>query len=412
MCRHRTAGGKAFARAVGPQRTRLAKTENGYQLNVNDPSPRLPDWIVRGGGAAWRLLAMGALVYFGFQILRQVSVVVLAVVLALFPAAVLWSPVRRLERRGWRPMPATALVLMTFLVVLALGGTVIVPPLVEQMGPIAADVGSAAGAVRTWLTNGPLGLSPSQIDAYWSGLVERFNEGGGFTSGLLGGATAVVEIVTGLFVMLISTFFILKDGPAMTNGLLARMSERRAIATGKGIDVAWRTLGHYVRGLALVGLVDAAVIGIGLLIVGVPMVIPLAILTFFGAFFPLVGAWVAGLAAVAVAFVNGGITEALIVLAIITAVQQLEGDLVLPIVFGRTLVMHPLVVLLAVAVGGFAFGIAGAFLSVPAVAVAVAVRQEIAENPASTFTSLVQGVEAAQEPVNDAHPADDEAAGH
>jgi putative heme transporter len=380
---------------------------------VNDPAPRLPDWIVRGGGAAWRLLAMGAVVYFGFQILRQVSVVVLAVVLALFPSAVLWGPVRRLERRGWRPMPATALVLTAFVLILVAGGAVVIPPLVDQMGPIAADIGSAAAAVRGWLSSGPLGFSPSQIDAYWTGLVERFNEGGGLSSGLLGGATAIVEIVTGLFVMLICTFFILKDGPAMTGGLLARMSERRAIATGKGIDVAWRTLGHYVRGLAVVGLVDATVIGIGLLVVGVPMVIPLAILTFFGAFFPLVGAWVAGLAAVAVAFGNGGIIEALIVLAIITAVQQLEGDLVLPFVFGRTLLMHPLVVLLAVAAGGIAFGIAGAFLSVPAVAVAVAVRQEIAENPASTFTSLVQGVEAAQEPVPDDEPAgnDDEAAG-
>jgi putative heme transporter len=377
---------------------------------VNDTGPRLPDWIVRGGGAAWRLLAMGAVVYFGFQILRQVSVVVLAVVLALFPAAVLWGPIRRLEGRGWRPLPATALVLGGFIVVLVAGGAVIVPPLIQQMGPIATDVAAAAAAVRNWLSTGPLGLSPAQIDAYWTGLVERFNEGGGLSSGLLGGATAVVEIVTGLFVMLLSAFFILKDGPAMTKGLLARMSERRAATTGRAIEAAWRTLGHYVRGLAIVGLVDAAVIGIGLLVVGVPMVIPLAILTFFGAFFPLVGAWVAGLAAVAVAFVNGGITEALIVLAIITAVQQLEGDLVLPIVFGRTLVMHPLVILLAVAAGGIAFGIAGAFLSVPVVAVTVAIRQEVAENPTSTFTSLVQGVEAAQEPVPDG-PAHEEAAG-
>jgi putative heme transporter len=378
---------------------------------VNDSAPRLPDWIVRGGGAAWRLLAMGAVVYFGFQILRQVSVVVLAVVLALFPSAVLWQPVRRLERRGWRSMPATSVVLAGFLVVLGLGGAVIVPPVIDQLGPITEDVGSAATAVRGWLTNGPLGLSPAQIDAYWTGLVERFDEGGGLSSGLLGGATAVVEIVTGLFVMLISTFFILKDGPAMTEGLLARMSNRHASTTGIGIDAAWRTLGHYVRGLAVVGVVDAVLIGIGLLVVGVPMVIPLAILTFFGAFFPLVGAWVAGLVAVAVAFVNGGITTALIVLAIITVVQQLEGDLVLPIVFGKALLMHPLIILLAVAAGGIAFGIAGAFLSVPAVAVAVAVRQAIAEDPATTFTSLVQGVEAAQEPVIENHTEDEEAAG-
>jgi predicted PurR-regulated permease PerM len=326
---------------------------------------------------------------------------VLAVVLALFPSAVLWGPVRSLERRGWKSLLATAVVMIGFLAVVGGAGVFILPALAEHLGPLTEDVGRAGVALRRWLTNGPLGLSQTQIDGYWGAFVEGFNEGGGLSSGLLGGATAVVEVITGFFVLLVSAFFILKDGPAMTRGLLVRLPVHRASTIGRGIEVAWTTLSRYVRGLAVVGVVDAVAIGIGLAMLGVPMVIPLAILTFFGAFFPLVGAWVAGLFAVAVAFVDGGLTQALLVLLIITVVQQIEGDVVLPLVFGKTLLLHPLIILLAVAGGGIAFGIAGAFLSVPAVAVAVAVRQEIAESPTTTFTSLIQGVEAAQEPVAD-----------
>lgn len=354
---------------------------------------------MRGGGAAWRILAIGAVVYFGFQVLREVSVVVLAVVLALFPAAVLWAPVRWLERKGWSPMPATAVVLLGSLALLVGTGMLIIPAIAEHLGRLTEDVGLAAEAAREWLVTGPFGLSDTQIDNYWASFTEEFGSGGGLTSGILGGATAVIEIITGFFVMLISVFFILKDGPRMVEGLLARLESRHAEPTGRALMAGWDALGHYMRGLALVGVFDAVLIGIGLVVVGVPLAFPLALLTFFGAFFPVIGAWTAGLFAVAVAFVNGGVTDALIVLLIITIVQQVEGDVIVPLVFGHRLAMHPLVILLAVAAGGIAFGIPGAFLSVPAVAVAITVRQELAEDPSTTFTSLAQGVEAAQEPV-------------
>ncbi len=145
-----------------------------------------------------------------------------------------------------------------------------------------------------------------------------------------------------------------------------------------------------MRGLATVGLVDAILIGIGLAILGTPLALPLAVLVFIGGFFPIVGAFVSGLVAVAVSFVNGGPTDALIVLAIVVGVQQLEGNVLYPIIFKRALELHPLVILLAIAVGGVAFGIVGAFLAVPLTAVAVAVGQATADDPDNNLISLLQ----------------------
>ena len=187
----------------------------------------------------------------------------------------------------------------------------------------------------------------------------------GLGPGIVTGAFLVVEVVTGAVLAIIVTFFVLKDGDRVAVRLRERLAPATADRVMRGGRVAWETMSRYIKGLAVVGLVDATAIAIGLLLVGVPLVVPLAILVFLGAFFPLVGAFVSGLVAVAVALVNGGPTDALIVLAIVVGVQQLEGDVILPLIFGRTMQLHPLVILLAVAVGGVGFGLMGAFLSVP-----------------------------------------------
>jgi predicted PurR-regulated permease PerM len=144
-------------------------------------------------------------------------------------------------------------------------------------------------------------------------------------------------------------------------------------------------------GVAIIGLFDASLIAIALWIVGAPLVIPLAVIVFFGAFIPLVGAFLSGLLAVAVAFVNGGLADGLIILAVVVGVQQFEGDVIMPLVFGQALRLHPLVVLLGVAAGGIAFGLFGAFLAVPLIAVAVAIHEAISDDPNTDLISLARG---------------------
>ena len=138
-----------------------------------------------------------------------------------------------------------------------------------------------------------------------------------------------------------------------------------------------RTLGSYVRGIMVVGLVDAVIIGVGLVLVGVPVAFPLAVLTFLGAFFPLVGATVAGLIAALVALVTGGPGDALVVIALVVAVQQIEGHVLAPVVMGRALQLHPVVVIVALTTGAVFAGLLGAFLAVPLTAMAFAANTEL-----------------------------------
>ena len=334
---------------------------------------------------------VGAAVYFLWQILQRVSVVVLAAVLALFPASLLWGPVRALKRRGWRPLLATWTVFLGSALVAAAVGWLVVPALLDGLEPLTDDLATAYDDLLAWLTDGPLGLSPGQIDRYVNTALEQLQDQlGGLGSGVLSGAVAVFEVVTGFILAMIGAFFILKDGDRVAAKLVDRLSPATADQVRRGGRVAWSTLNRYVKGLALVGLVDATAIAIGLLILDVPLVAPLSILVFLGAFLPVVGAFASGLFAVAVAGVNGGLTQALIVLAIVVAVQQLEGDVILPLIFGRAMQLHPLVILLAIAVGGVAFGIVGAFLSVPVAAVVVAVNQELSPDPDGSLISLAQ----------------------
>lgn len=380
----------------------VAATDLGRPVLIHwladDPENHLneyvPAWLHRSAAVAWRLLVVGAAVYFSWQVLQRISVVILAAVLALFPASLMWGPVKALKRRGWRPLLATWTMLLVAVLVLVGLGFLIIPALVDGLEPLTADLGAAYEDFLDWLTEGPLGLSEAEVSRYADTLAEQLREQlGNLGSGVLSGAAALVEGITGLVLAMIVAFFVLKDGDRVANKLFERLSPETAGRVRRGGRVAWSTLNRYVKGLALVGLVDATAIAIGLLILDVPLVAPLAILVFLGAFFPVIGAFISGLFAVAVALVNGGLTDALIVLAIVVAVQQLEGDVILPLIFGRSMQLHPLVILLAIAIGGVAFGIIGAFLAVPIAAVVIAVNQELSPDPDASLMSLAKNMD-------------------
>ncbi|MEX1038377.1 MAG: AI-2E family transporter [Acidimicrobiia bacterium] len=357
---------------------------------ISPPDRRLPSWFVALGGVAWRLIAIGVVVYFGFQVLRSVSVVIIAVVISLFLASVLWTPVRWLiDNANWPPMVASLTAMLGAILVLTGLMFFVVPSIASNFDSLSSDVSAAWESLTEWLISGPLGLSQSQVDGFVDSLLEQLQSIRG--ESLLGGASAVAEFFSGIFLALIVTFFVLKDGRPLTEKFIARLPERRSDEFAVGLRAAWKTLSAYMRGIALVGLFDATVIAVGLWIVGVPLVLPLAILVFFGAFFPLVGAFASGLFAVAVAFVNGGWVDAVIVLSIVVVVQQVEGDVVLPVVFGQTMKLHPLVILLGIAAGGFAFGLLGAFLAIPLIAVTVSVHEALHGNHDTSYWGLVRG---------------------
>lgn len=349
----------------------------------------IPTWLIRWGDISWRLIAIGLVVYFGFQILTHVAVVVIATVVAMFLAAVLWSPVQWLLARGV-PAAISSLGVLAA-AALALIGVVmfITPQIASNFDTLSSDVARAWESIEDWLINGPLQLTRQDIDNYVDSLADWL-QGIGQDS-IVGGATALVEFITGFFLALIITFFLLKDGRALLDNLLGRLSEDTAKNVEASARIGRRSLAQYMRGIAVVGLFDATLIAIALWIVGAPLVIPLALLVFFGAYIPLIGAFFSGLLAVAVTLVNVGLVEGLIVLAVTVAVQQFEGDVIMPLVFGQTMKLHPLVILLGVTAGGLAFGLFGAFLAVPLISVAVSIDEAISEDPEAGLLGLARG---------------------
>jgi putative heme transporter len=346
-------------------------------------------WLDRAASFSWKYLAVIAAVTVTFYAIGVVKVVVIPLILGLFVAAILSPPVQAFKRRGWPPLLATWAGIAIVIPLVAGLTVLLVPSFVEGLGPLGDDFGAALDSAVEWLESGPLQLSAAEIEGYIEDAWEAFRENlGGLTSGLVGGAAVALEVVTGAVLTLLAAFFYLKDGDTAYQALLRRVSDPdRAHAS---LSAAWGTLGAYVRGLAIVGFVDALFIGIGLLIVGAPLVLPLSVLVFFGAFFPIVGAFLTGLLAVSVAFVHGGLTDALIVFAIVLGVQQVEGNVLHPIIFRRALSLHPLVILMSIAVGGVAFGIVGAFLAVPITAVVIASHQALHADPDRSVVALAR----------------------
>jgi predicted PurR-regulated permease PerM len=349
----------------------------------------VPAWLVKWGGIAWRVAAIGLVVFFGFRALRTVSVVILAVVVAAFFAAVLWKPNDWLVGRGLPPAVAGIAVLSAAVAALVGLIALISSQIANSFDNLSDDVGEAVDSVQDWLINGPLGLTQGEIDDYWNSITEWAQNAG--SDSLLGGATAALEVITGFFLAVIVTFFLLKDGRRLLNALVERLPGETGWRVATGARIARKTIAHYMGGIAIVGLFDAVLIGVALWIVGTPLVFPLAVLVFLGAFIPLVGAFVSGLLAVAVTFVNGGLVDGFIILAVTVGVQQFEGDVIMPLVYGQTLKLHPLVILLGVAAGGIAFGLFGAFLAVPLIAVAVSIEEAVTADPDTTYLGLVRG---------------------
>lgn len=340
--------------------------------------PAVPPTLDRLAAMSWRFLVVAAALAVVAFVLVQLRLVVLPVIAALFLATLLVPPVRWLRDRGWPPLLAAWVVTLGSVALLGAIGAAFVPLVAQELEELGSSILEGVEEVEDWLIAGPLGLSPEQVDRFFDQAIEQVRaNAGSITAGVLAGAVLAVEIVAGTLLTIVLLFFFLKDGPKITGWIRSHVSgSRRDLLETLGRR-AWMTLGAYIRGTALIGVADAVLIGIGLLVIGVPLVAPLMVLTFLGAFFPLVGAVVAGLVAALVALVSGGPIDALLVVGIVVVVQQVEGDVLAPLVLGRAVKLHAVVVLLALTAGAVVAGVAGAFLAVPAAGVAAAIGNEL-----------------------------------
>jgi predicted PurR-regulated permease PerM len=326
----------------------------------------LPGWYRTAAAASWRFVAIVAAVAAVIYALVVLRVVVLPIIVALLVSTLLMPPVRWLRGRGVPDGLAAAAAMVTAALVIAAIGTAVAPSISDQFGELRPQAEQGIRDASNVLADPPFNVSQDELDRTVDKGIERLRENSGpLARGLQSGAVLLGEVITGLIITVLLTFFLLKDGERMWGYVLTLIgSRRRRDAHEIGARV-YGALAGYVRGIALVGLVDAILIGLALLIIGVPLVIPIMIITFFAAFVPLIGAFVAGLVAVLIALVSGGLVDALLVLGAIILVQQVEGHVLYPLLMSRTVHLHPAVIVVALAIGGILAGIVGVFLAVP-----------------------------------------------
>jgi predicted PurR-regulated permease PerM len=316
--------------------------------------------------ASAQFLLIAAAVVVLFYVLGRLWSILLPIVLGLLIATVLWPVTRFLRNHHWPPALAAFVVLLGALA--AFGGIIaaIAPSVADQVTELADQATAALQDVQEWLQGPPFNLGEDQIGEAVDSVINSIQGNAQNIAGYaLTGASAVGNSLINLVLALVLVFFFLKDGPRWVPWLSAQTGPRAARHVAALSHKTWSTLSEFIRQQALVGFIDAFFIGLGLWIFDVPLVLPLAVLTFFGAFIPIIGAFVAGAFAVLIALVDEGFTVALIIFGIVLLVQQIEGNVLQPIIQGRGFNLHAAVVILAVTAGSSLAGIIGAFLSVP-----------------------------------------------
>ena len=340
---------------------------------------RVPYGVDLAAAWSWRFLVIVAVTYLVAKALGFLIVVVMPVLIALFIAALVEPIVSLLSRVIPRGV-ATLLVMVGVIGAIALMITFATQQVVNGADDLAKQVVSGLDEIEKWLKDGPLNVSDKQIDDAISGLQNIVSSGNEeIVSTVTEVGTVIGHVVAGFFIVLFSTYFFLADGKgiwAWVVRLFPRAARERANSSG---HVAWASLTQFVRATVLVAGTDALGIALVAWILGLPFVAAIGLLVFLGAFVPMVGATVSGVIAVLVALVDQGPVVALVMAGGVIAVQQLEAHVLQPFLMGRFVSVHPLGVILAIAIGVLVGGIPGALVAVPLAATVNAVVNHLTE---------------------------------
>jgi predicted PurR-regulated permease PerM len=330
----------------------------------------VPRGLRVAGAWAWRVLLLVAAGVAVLWVIARLQLVVVPLVIALLLSALLSPLVGWLRRRRVPSSLATAIVLVAGIAAVAGTLTLVINQFVDGFPALSRNAAGGVQKIQDWLETGPLNLSKTQLDGLFDGVGDWLNNNRGLlTSGAVSTASTLFHVLAGLLLVLFATFFFLRDGRRISRFLIGLLPQASRAPLASAADMSWNTLVSYVRATVLVAFIDAVGIGIALAILQVRFAFPLAALVFLGAFIPIVGALLSGIVAVLVALVDRGPVIALLVLAAVIAVQQLEGHVLQPLIMGRAVAIHPLAVIVAIAAGVVLAGIVGALVAVPIVAV-------------------------------------------
>jgi putative heme transporter len=341
-------------------------------MPLSPPEPRrvVHPAVVHLASYSWRLLTIGLLAAVVIAGLVRLRVVLFPVVVATFLTVALSPVARRLRHRRVPAGLASALALLLLFAVLGAVVAVVVPTVADELGDIGPTVTEATDSLERWLID-DVGVTEERLEQTRAQLADALRaSASGSSSRLVGGAILLGEVVAGTILTLFLTFFMVKDGERFQRFVLGQVPETRRELVARLASRGWRTLGGYLRGSALLGIVEATIIGTAMGIVGASLIPAVMAITFLAAFVPFVGAIVAGVLATAVTLATAGTGPALIIGITAIVVQQLDNDILAPVVFGKALDLHPVAVLLSVAAGGAIGGLPLAILAVPLTALA------------------------------------------
>ncbi|HVM40031.1 MAG TPA: AI-2E family transporter [Acidimicrobiia bacterium] len=353
-------------------------TETGERGIGREGEPRrVHPAIERLAAYAWRFIVIAIALYGVLWLLWQVRLIVFPLIVALLLAVALNVPARWLRSKGWPKALAAWAAMLAFLGLLGLAGALIVPAMVDEFADLGTTIEEGVDDVEDWLVDeSPFDVSRADIEDFREEARDIVSRSLRSNAGTIVSGVVVFEVIAGVLLALVIAFFFVKDGEQIQEWALSHLPAQRRELTRRLAARAWTTLAGYLRGSAMLGIVEGITIGLALFLAGGGLAVPVAVLTFFAAFVPFVGAIVAGVIAVLVALATAGFTPALIVAGVALVVQQLDNDLLAPVVFGHTLRLHPVVILVAVTAGGALLGLAGAFIAVPLTAVVINVLGE------------------------------------
>jgi predicted PurR-regulated permease PerM len=317
---------------------------------------------------AWRVIIVAAAVYLLFAVLAKLTLVAVAVFVGLVITALLRPLVDLLSHKIPRGLSVAVTLLLTIVAIGAIF-TFVADSVASQTKQLSNQFVSGLNEIERSLAGAPFHIRAANLTQAGQQIRAWVTQNGGSLAGqALGGASVAAEVLTGLALAVFCSVFFLNSGSRIWDWLLTQVGGNNHRWDGAA-RAGWATFAGYTRGIVIIAGTNAALVCVALLILRVPLALPLALLTFFATFIPLIGAPIALFVATLVALAARGPLIALLVLALIVLIGQIEGHLLQPLVMSRAVNIHPLAVALSVASGTVIAGVIGAVVAVPLVAV-------------------------------------------
>jgi len=336
-----------------------------------EPPPELragsvPRWLQTSAAWSWRLLLLAAALYVAARVAALLYIVVVPCAAAILLTALLQPLTAPLRRRGMSPLAATWCILLLAIVLLGGAGWLVTTRVQADYPSLVTQFKHTTAQVQAWLAGPPFHLHTGSLQQLSNDVVKYLSQHKSAVEGtVVTGSRIVVELLAGVVLCFFVSFFLIKDGTRIWQWLTSRFQPERRRRADLAGAAAWQAVVYYVRGTVAIAAIHAVVLGVTLTIIGAPLVAPLALFMFVAAFVPLLGVLVAGAVALLVVLATKGWIAAIIVLIVMVVMNQLEGHLLQPQVVGKMVRLHPLAVILVLAVGGVVAGIAGAVVAVP-----------------------------------------------